>query len=147
VTAADFAPKTITPIGRITSEVEQACKAAWESYVRSLAPQVGDLLQHLIQVSALRSRVERVRKLREDLLALANNRPNGSIDFNRARDLAAACSSAWQTLDLGSVPVEVTRFLRETGRPQGADLGLLTDAVKAWLGAHGLLESFGVKAR
>lgn len=146
-TAADFAPKTISPIGLLSSAVEQACRRTWEDHVRSLAPQGGDLLQHLSQVSALRARVERVRKLREDLLALANNPPIGAADFDRAKKLAADCSAAWQTLDLGSVPAEVTRFLREAGRPQGADLERLDEAVKAWLGAHGLMASFGVRAR
>lgn len=146
-TAADFAPKTITPIGLLSSAVEQACKKAWEDRVRSLAPQVGDLLQHLNQVSALKGRVERVRKLREDLLALSNNLPIGAADFDRATQLAVDCHAAWQTLDLGSVPAEVTRFLREAGRPQGADLERLDETVKAWLGAHGLLASFGVRAR
>jgi hypothetical protein len=146
-TAADFAPKTITPIGLLSSAVEQACKNAWEDHIRSLAPQGGDLLQHLIQVSALRGRVELVRKRREDLLALANNPPVGAADFDRAKQLAADCSAAWQSLDLGSVPTEVTRFLREAGRPQGADLERLDKTVKAWLEAHGLMASFGVRAR
>jgi hypothetical protein len=145
--AADFTPKTITPIGLLSTAVEQVCKKGWEDHVRSLAPQVGDLLQHLIRVSALRDRVERVRKLREDLLALANNPPNGVADFDRAKQLADDCSDAWQALDLGSVPAEVTRFLREAGRPQGADLERLDEGVKAWLRTHGLLASFGVRAR
>jgi hypothetical protein len=146
-TAADFAPKTITPIGLLSSAVEQACRKAWEDHVGSLAPQIGDLLQHLIQVSALRGRVERVRKLRDDLLALANSPPIGAADFDRAEQLAADCCAAWQAVDLGSLPAEVTRFLREAGRPQGADLERLDERVKAWLGTHGLLASFGVRTR
>jgi hypothetical protein len=146
-TAADFAPKTIAPIGLLSSEVELACKQAWEFNVRSLAPQVGDLLQHLMQVSSLRDRVDFVRKRRDDLLALANTLPTGTREFDRAKQLADDCSVAWQSLDLGSVPAEVTKFLRDAGRPQGADLERLDTTVKDWLVAHGLLASFGVRAR
>ncbi|WP_372784825.1 hypothetical protein [Phenylobacterium sp.] len=144
----ELSPKTIGPLNLLSAAVEAASAAAWSAHVRSKVPSVGeDLLQHLSQISALQARVERVRRLRRDALALADQLPIDPAIFKTLDDLAEACATAWRTLDAESLPPSVARFLRDASSDGGADLARLDEPVQTWLTANGLGGAFGIRTR
>lgn len=139
----DFADR----VSGIAAAANKALTEAWRRHVAENGPGGSDeVLDALARLPQLRPGVARIRRLRDDLAALAANAPSDpTAAVSRLAALVAEHRAAWADLTADGIPRAVIAFIRSCGSEMGAPLSLLTEEVRDWLASRDLLGAFRIR--
>lgn len=129
----------VNPCTSFKQKTETALKSAWSHWVRSKMPAIDqEVLNVLVEVSALRTTVTRIQGLLTLIDRYANALPQSANDVQQVLTLSGQAEQAWHALAGDGIASDVLAFLRAAGGGSGAPYELLTPSILAWLDAHNL---------
>ena len=145
LTAGSDYKRLLTRIEKLQSDVSSVNTTAWQGVVqRHLGGNEG-FLRQVEQVPGQANAVEQIRDARDQLKTVAKQIPRDDEGYGHFLDLSATLQERLALLDPEDFPREVLTFFRRAQSPSGAPLDLLTDAVRDWLAARGLLDRVRVR--
>jgi hypothetical protein len=127
-----------------TDAFEEALTVAWQRHVALKVPPANREVQDALatafprEIRIIRVGGERIEQLRQIL-------PKSRESIQELEEEVRALQQTWGQLGGGEVPPAVLTFLKAAATTSGAGLDLLTEEVRGWLTAHGIVRSFAIK--
>lgn len=139
----DFADR----VSGIAAAANKVLSEAWRRHVEANGPGGSDeVLDALARLPQLRAGVGRIRRLRDEVAALAAIPPSDpQAAVARLATLVAEHRAAWADLTADGIPLAIIAFIRSCGSETGAPLSLLTEEVRDWLTSRELLGAFRIR--
>jgi hypothetical protein len=138
-----FAP-TWAALNKAANELRSAVRTSWNAYTDDRIPALNsDVLDVLRKIGDLSQQVIRVEQRLRDLRARRDTPPMRLEEIAAFDAGVQEVESLWHTLGGDSLPIEVLRFLQNSGT-SGAGLDSLTPLVNEWLHDHRLWTAFRI---
>lgn len=134
-------------LNKVCESAAQINKEQWRRFV-GLAysgQKPNELKTSLALTPENQANLPRYENVYEQLSRYARSLPAERSDFNNVREIAERLTEIYQQFDF-DVPESVKRFLKAIG-DGGADLGLLTNEVRAWLNENNSAAKYRIVAK
>jgi hypothetical protein len=134
--SAQFGPTFNKPLQEFITKLEGALLDRWQSYVDDKLPTINERLLETFSTMGFSTEVAKVKASLAQAKSLREILPTHSDTLSRVDKLAGELNSVWRSLD--EIPADVRRFFRLAANHE-AKLEDLTDPIRDWLNAHGLI--------
>jgi len=124
----------------MNSELESLVDKVWKEFLAEFPPVDEKLLDDLTTIPGQEQAVKQVRLLKSELQIATARPPKVDDELKAILKRAEALRAKLADLSDAHYPIPVRQFLRAAQQPGGAELGLLTDDVRQWLKARGLID-------
>jgi predicted nucleic acid-binding Zn-ribbon protein len=123
-----------------SAALESLVDNVWKKFLAELPPVNEKLLDDITTIPGQEQAVRQVRQLKSELQTATVRLPRVDDELKAIFKRAEALSTKLAGLSDAHYPIPVRQFLRAAQQPGGAALGLLTDDVRQWLEARGLID-------
>jgi hypothetical protein len=133
-------------VGSLSNTANKAVLAAWQAHIAKNSVMASpEMLSALAAIPQYKPVVLRIGALKAQVAMLAQSVPDDIAGgLAQLKTIMESYAAAWGEMIGNGIPKNVIAFLRAAAA-QGAVLDQLTDEVRTWLEARGLLSLFRIK--